>query len=724
MVDPSDSVQIVSPVDAATLPLTTEVHSKVAGNVTFTVNLPDVTGSPSRRGVIRWTTDPTFAAFNTTNGSFTTANGNQSIVLTPLTLSTLYYVRVYIDEGGVLSAPVEGSFWSDRPPDTPVLAFPIDGDTIGGLSPIRFSWAFSDIDDGDLQITAHLHIRQSGTVPWTLVIVVAPNGQTYFDLPGGFLTPDLDYDWMVIYFDGAAQSSAESAIRTFHIGPRALAPLLLDPTLNEGIVASRDNTFKFLFRDPSPIGVQTDAELRYRKVGDVAWTTYNDFLPITTGQITVPAGSFVAGFRYEWAVRTQSADPIQPISAWSDSDFFHALVTPNSGGIVPVDTEPQGTLGCGTYRVYAYDRGGQVRRGEITPIERLQWGRKRDDISNALFTTIGYGEDCGELLKSLRTWMHEIVIYRDGERVWEGPISRITDDRGSIEIEAKDCMNYVYRRILRTGYNDAYRLVDGIQQGLTTVTKRAEQITLNALAYDDPNLIQYLTTFTFDDDTRQSRVVKAYSKTAWGEIDDLAATAGLDYTTVGRRIMFWDTHRPIGTLAEMREGDFSDPLIVTEYGMQLANVFAVTNNADVYGIADRLLPDGSPEFYGFIEQLASAYGEATGAAPTEVLTPEAEAELIITLTAQAERNINGRYPAPVIVRVPDNTRIMPDAQVGIQQLIPGVWIPLRGIGHLRKVTQTQKLDSVSVVVGNDGTEDVQVILSPAPLENIEGGEGA
>ena len=63
-----------------------------------------------------------------------------------------------------------------------------------------------------------------------------------------------------------------------------------------------------------------------------------------------------------------------------------------------------------------------------------------------------------------------------------------------------------------------------------------------------------------------------WSTTAWEQVDDLAATAGLDYTVIGRRILLWDTHVPIGRLPTMTDGDFSDSPIVTEYGMQTAHL--------------------------------------------------------------------------------------------------------------------------------------------------------
>jgi hypothetical protein len=254
-------------------------------------------------------------------------------------------------------------------------------------------------------------------------------------------------------------------------------------------------------------------------------------------------------------------------------------------------------------------------------------------------------------------------------------------------------------------------------EGVVPVITRAERIITNALAPHDPNVLPYLTTITSVKDAMQTNVRPDWSTTAWEEIDGLAATAGLDYTVVGRRIMLWDTHTPIGRLPTMTDGDFSDSPIVSEYGMQTATFLAVSNGSGIagsVGVENPDRPHGTPTYYpyGPVEMLASSYG-ASAAASTDTLTQEGLRALISGLNDQATRNIAGRFPTPLIVRVPDNSSLSPECAVGFQQLIPGVWIPLRASGTCRVVTQWQKLDSVTVNVVA-GSEKVQVVMGPAP----------
>jgi hypothetical protein len=101
------------------------------------------------------------------------------------------------------------------------------------------------------------------------------------------------------------------------------------------------------------------------------------------------------------------------------------------------------------------------------------------------------------------------------------------------------------------------------------------------------------------------------------------------------------------------------------------------------------------------------------------------------MSSQARRNISNRWPTPIVVRVPDNSTLNPETNVTFDQLVPGVWIPLRAVSTLRTVTQWQKLDSVSVDYAG-GVEQVKVVMSPAPnsgedpdagaAEEAEGGE--
>ena len=427
------------------------------------------------------------------------------------------------------------------------------------------------------------------------------------------------------------------------------------------------------------------------------------------------SGSLIpATHRYEWRVKVTDTDGVE--SDFSPPARFWVVPAPASGGThpLPSETVDGATLGCGTHRAFVYRRGGSERVGEIRNITRLDWGRFRDDISTARIEVSDWDIDCGNLLASLQTWAYEIVIFRDNgftvDRVWEGPITLLTYGRDKVTISAKDVMAYAYRRILRQGMSD---------RG-TSVVLRGARVLQNAFAPDDPNVLAYMRVLSRADDAKQYRSTPGYSRTAFEEVDDMASNAGLDYTTVGRSIILWGTKHRIGTLPEFKDGDLGATPIVSEYGMSMANRYVISDGNGIWGAADRLNGQDADPVYGLVELLSSTWASDSDA-ETGTFTAEQIATAIASLSEMAERSISDRFPPPVVVRVPDNTTLNPDAVVSIQQLVPGVVLPLRSTGTLRTVVASQKLDSVSVSE-EDGKETITLVMSPFSRDDASGGE--
>jgi hypothetical protein len=311
--------------------------------------------------------------------------------------------------------------------------------------------------------------------------------------------------------------------------------------------------------------------------------------------------------------------------------------------------------------------------------------------------------DCGNLLSRLRTWAYELVIFRDNgygnERVWEGPITLLTYERDKVTIQAKDVMAYAYRRILKQEMND---------QGVSVVD-RAARVLQNCIGPDDPNVLQWMQPLMRSDDAKQYRKTPAYSRTAYEEVDDMAANSGLDYTVVGRAILLWGTKHRIGTLPEFRDEDLGSTPIVSEYGMSMANYYAVSDGNGTYGTASRLDANGKDPENGLVEMLSSTWAQ-DAEQETGTYTEEGLETVRKSFAEFAERSIADRYPTPVVVRVPDGTSLNPDTVINIQQLVPGVAIPLRSVGTLREVRTTQKLDSIKVIQEGDN-EMITVTMS-------------
>jgi hypothetical protein len=73
------------------------------------------------------------------------------------------------------------------------------------------------------------------------------------------------------------------------------------------------------------------------------------------------------------------------------------------------------------------------------------------------------------------------------------------------------------------------------------------------------------------------------------------------------------------------------------------------------------------------------------------------------------------------VRVPDGSRLNPASPFVIEDLVPGVLVPLRATLTARTFSQMQKLRRIKVLEDGNG-EQVQITLVPAPATMNIGGQ--
>lgn len=699
-------------------PIASGLATKVRRSALMKGTPKDPDNKDDVRLYVKMSQNPSFARHRVYRGTYDEREERDHVQLDGLQQDTRYYLRIHTqDRHGRISPNYRSTnFWTNRSPNEPTLIAPAENSTFTSLVNVTFEWNHRDPDPNDNPSGFNLRWRTARTpaiAPGEWEEVEELTSFEQWTVGAGAFKGNTLYEWQVRTRDQQEKWGVWSATKSFYVTAETTAPRLIRPSNDEGLVVTETTEFQWAFRSPVSGTLQEEADLQYRAVGAPSWTVVagDTLVPGAEWTWEFPPGTFEVGTHYEWQARTYGAGDANP-SEWSDSARFWGVAAPESGTGVDVIPSgfPQRALGSGHSRVYVYQRGGLVPLGELTPLGSSRWNRRRDDISEAICTVTSWTREQRAFLASLRTWQMELVIFRDGVRVFEGPITRISSTTTRVEVEAKCVMGYVYRRAMRQGYNDSYRLMNGQQLGQRTVVERSSQIIMNALAYDDPNVLPYLTPLHNAGDATTSRIVPDYSRTAWQEVDDLAATAGLDYVTAGRRILLWDTHNPIGRLPEMRDGDFSESPIVTEYGMSAANHFAVTDNNGIYGTASKVT-ETPPE--GWIEQVASAYSESEAATVDQELSREDRLRLEATFASQAQRNIEGRWPPPLVVRVPDNSTLNPDLNIGINQLIPGVWIPLRCTDTVREISQWQKLDLVEVEETEAG-EKINVTMSPAP----------
>lgn len=351
-------------------------------------------------------------------------------------------------------------------------------------------------------------------------------------------------------------------------------------------------------------------------------------------------------------------------------------------------------LSCENHTAFVYDRGGARRMFQIGPVTSISWERLRDDISNASVTIVNPGQDCQENMTKVAPNRSELVIFRGGERVWEGPISHMAWHKDRIIIQAKDVMYYAYRTIMHSAYSNAYpNIQTTIQRSINVLSELGRKEAL-----DPPiNVLPYVTGFETADDSQTSRSTIRYQSTVFEDIDSMAWRAGLDYTVIGRRILLFDTHTVWYTTPTVTEQDFLGEIIATQYGMEMATHAAVISGEGLLGSTGTNDP-----YYGEWEILDTAYNEEGSEPPSQA-----------ALQSQAVRNLDGRNPVPLHVRIPDNSQLNPNGTLQMSDLVPGARIPLRATLLTLKVSQMQKLNRVVVTESGDQGEKIAVTLYPA-----------
>lgn len=355
------------------------------------------------------------------------------------------------------------------------------------------------------------------------------------------------------------------------------------------------------------------------------------------------------------------------------------------------------------HSIYIFDRGGMTRIAQIVDVSSVQWSRDRDGVSEA--TVRVEGSACSAqaaTLAAIEPKRHEMVIFRGTDRVWEGPVWRIGWHANYVEINAHDIFAYILGTPLSQPYSSAYPDVELV----TTRLGRILDYELDRWETLSPpaNVKPYLTIHTDPGGPQTTSVTKAYEMTVGEHIQHLAHYGGVDFACIGRALHIWDVDRHLGSTRLITEADFlGSEVILTAYGADHLQHAYVIGEDGVYGEAHN--PDYE-DYYGPWTGVFSAYNEEGTDQPSQA-----------ELNSQAQRNLAGRSPVPVEVRVPDNSSIRLNDSLTINDLVPGVEIPVLATLNARQMSQKQKLDHLQVTEDSTG-ENVQIVLVPTTNDDI------
>lgn len=419
----------------------------------------------------------------------------------------------------------------------------------------------------------------------------------------------------------------------------------------------------------------------------------------TGGSIPTPVPSTTGG------TPTIIYTPIPDTSDWRE---------PFGGLLVSRATEGRATYSC-----YLMDRGGKRRINQFGKLASISYNRIRDDTSAAQITITDLAAN-KDALAALSVGRHELAIFRDAERVWEGPITLATWTRNGVSIEAKDITHYLNRTVMHNAYSNAYPGLDFVVNRIAGII--AEELARKEALDPPANVLPWVHTYVQDGDARTTRVTDAGSMTVWQHLDDLAAKAGIDYVVVGRSLHIWDTSRAaLGRTRVVTQEDFIGDTSITAYGMELATASWVTDGQGHAGFAGGIDP-----YYGEVELVATAYDENGNSVKDDLTSSTTADDHLANVTqaqldSQALRNLAGRNPVPYAIHVPDGSAFKLGA-LGLDVLIPGVYVPVQATLGSRTLNQMLKLKEVKVGVDNSGKETATISLTPASESDLTNAE--
>lgn len=302
---------------------------------------------------------------------------------------------------------------------------------------------------------------------------------------------------------------------------------------------------------------------------------------------------------------------------------------------------------CGTHTAEVWVRGGQTFVGDLTPLTYCRWERVRDDISTAQVNLPP--TECCELLGDLRSVYHELHVFRDGEPVWEGPITRIEYEHDEVRVYAEDILFVAKRKVLAVGYDNSYPNIGYVMNRIDWLLRDQ----CYALDGDPWKAVPHLHLLSpFNTGPRTSRAVAAYEMYVWQDFDKYAEDHGSDYTVVNRDIYYWDHGLNFKPLPDLDEAHLSQFPRLVEYGNELYTRGFVSNAKGYAGVA--VAPSPWPETYTYIDSLTTNLDEdgdlsdklreaQDAVAAAEKKLADAQAQLALYVAGEATIAANATY---------------------------------------------------------------------------------
>lgn len=345
-------------------------------------------------------------------------------------------------------------------------------------------------------------------------------------------------------------------------------------------------------------------------------------------------------------------------------------------------------LGCGRNVASVWTKCGGQKLMDLPATSDIHWNRTLDGTSWSTVTVPVESGCCGQL-GDLGTWGHHLMVHRDGQQVWAGPLTSLRYRRGDAVFRAQDVSVWPERRVLHS-------TLDEPAEATLTGLRIVEDALVHPTAVPDDTCIgRYLTRIPGDVTVHVE--LDQYSDTSGAALRQLA-NGPISFTVLGYRMIIFGP-RPLGVLgAILRDQHILDDIEVVEDGMLSATRVIVVGDG-VIGIAG-----GDEPFYGLLERLIK----------DDTIVDEETAFAVAQAELQASR------PPSILVDVPQNARLAPETPVQINDLVPGMIVPLVTSSTCREVSTGLWLLGVTVDQDANG-ERVAITLGAGIGDLLEQG---
>ncbi|MFF3654853.1 hypothetical protein [Streptomyces olivochromogenes] len=318
-------------------------------------------------------------------------------------------------------------------------------------------------------------------------------------------------------------------------------------------------------------------------------------------------------------------------------------------------------------------------------LTECEWSRVLDGTSSARVLIQPDG-DCCNRLGRIGSWRNRLVIFRDGQYVWDGPVTDVTWRLGEVEVAAEDLSVWLDDRVPHE--DKTFTNVD--------LSEIAQWLIEDGFAPDDPgHTVEVI---------RQAGISGSRSYSAGiGQTGDhlrQLAEAGIDYTVIGSKILLLpETH--LVSVGRLSDADMPEGLEVSEDGKSLVTRWIVAGSEES-GVVGT--DGGTDLYYGLHER----YIEMTEIADVSSATQ----------AAQARRRVSSQVPVFIDTQ---QVTISPLAAIDVPSLVPGWALDVTSASTCRQVSQRLKITGVRVTEngGDDntpGSESVQVQVAATAAE--------